>query len=282
MHLLYARFFVKALRDMGLLDFNEPFTRLYHQGTVLGPDGQKMSKSRGNVVAPDDVVDAFGADAVRCYLMFMGPFDQGGPCSIQGIEGVSRFLNRVWNLVQDYLSARPAAPVLGTEVGGEIRRMTHKTIKRVTAEYEGIRFNTALAGLMELSNALIKARDTEAARTAEYQQAVETLLKLLAPLAPHITEELWQYIGQHEASHSASIHVQPWPTYDEVLTRDAVVTVVVQVNGKVREKLEVAAEASEEEVRALALASERVKANLGGRAPKKVVYVPGKLINLVG
>jgi leucyl-tRNA synthetase len=277
MHLLYARFFVKALRDMGLLNFNEPFTRLYHQGTVLGPDGQKMSKSRGNVVAPDDVVDAYGADAVRGYLMFMGPFDQGGPCSVQGIEGVSRFLNRVWNLVQDSIVAFSGAPVMDTEIGREIKRSTHKFIKRVTAEYEEIRFNTALAGLMEFSNALIKVRETDAPRTAEYRQAIETLLKLLAPLAPHITEELWHQIGQRE-----SIHVQPWPTYDEALTRDAVVTVVVQVNGKVREKLEVAAEASEEEVQALALASERVRANLGGRAPKKVVYVPGKLINLVG
>ncbi len=276
MHLLYARFFVKALRDMGLLNFNEPFKRLYHQGTVLGPDGQKMSKSRGNVVAPDDVVDVYGADAVRGYLMFMGPFDQGGPCSIQGIEGVSRFLHRVWNLVQDSAEVFGAALVEDTEVGREIKRTTHKFIKRVTTEYEEIRFNTALAGLMEFSNVLIKARETEAVRTAEYRQAIETLLKLLAPLAPHITEELWHQIGQHE-----SIHVQPWPTYDEALTRDAVVTVVVQVNGKVREKLEVAAEASQEEVQALALASERVQANLGGRTPKKIVYVPGKLINLV-
>jgi leucyl-tRNA synthetase len=276
MHLLYARFFVKALRDMGLLNFNEPFKRLYHQGTVLGPDGQKMSKSRGNVVAPDEVVDVYGADAVRGYLMFMGPFDQGGPCSIQGIEGVSRFLNRVWNLVQDSAVVNTAVPVVDTEVGREIKRITHKFIKRVTTEYGEIRFNTALAGLMEFSNALMKARETEAVRTAEYRQAIETLLKLLAPLAPHITEELWHQIGQH-----ASIHVQPWPTYDEALTQDAVVTVVVQVNGKVREKLEVAADASEEEVQALALASERVKANLAG-APKKVVYVPGKLMNLVG
>jgi leucyl-tRNA synthetase len=277
MHLLYARFFVKALRDMGLLNFNEPFTRLYHQGTVLGPDGQKMSKSRGNVVAPDDVVDAFGADAVRGYLMFMGPFDQGGPCSIQGIEGVSRFLNRVWNLVQDSAEAFSGAAVVDTEIGREIKRTTHKAIKRVTTEYEHIRFNTALAGMMELSNALIKARETEAVRTAEYRQAIAVLLKLLAPLAPHITEELWHQIGEHE-----SIHVQLWPIYDEALTRDAVVTVVVQVNGKVREKLEAAPDASEEEVQALAMASERVKANLGGKAPKKVIYVPGKLINLVG
>jgi leucyl-tRNA synthetase len=277
LHLMYARFFVKALRDIGLLNFNEPFLRLYHQGTVLGPDGQKMSKSRGNVIAPDDVVGRFGADAVRCYLMFMGPFDQGGTSNIQGIEGVWRYLNRVWNLVQDATEAFSGAPIPGTEIGREIERTTHKFIKRITAEYEGLRFNTALAGLMEFTNSLMKARETEAVRTAEYRQAIDLLLTLLAPLAPHIAEELWHGIGYTE-----SIHVQSWPSYDEALTRDAVVTVVVQVNGKVRDKLAVAADASEDEVRALALASERVKKLLGGREPKKVIYVPGRLMNLVG
>ncbi|HEY7348885.1 MAG TPA: leucine--tRNA ligase [Ktedonobacterales bacterium] len=277
MHLLYARFFVKALRDMGLLHFSEPFMRLYHQGTVLGPDGQKMSKSRGNVIAPDDVVDTYGADALRCYLMFIGPFDQGGTSNIQGIEGTWRYLNRVWNLAQDAAEAFSGAPIPDTEIGREIRRTTHKFIKRITAEYEGLRFNTALAGLMEFTNALMKARETEAVRTAEYRQAVQLLLTMLAPLAPHITEELWQSMG-----HGGSIHTHPWPSFDEALTQDAVVTVVVQVNGKVRDKLEVAAEASEDEVRLLALASERVKKLLGGKEPEKVIYVPGKLINLVG
>ncbi len=277
MHLLYARFFVKALRDMGLLNFNEPFKRLYHQGTMLGPDGQKMSKSRGNVIAPDDVVDTYGADAVRCYLMFIGPFDQGGTSNVQSIEGVWRFLNRVWNLVQDAAEAFSGPPIPDTEVGREIKRTTHKFIKRITTEYEGLRFNTALAGLMEFTNGLIKARETEAVRTAEYHQAIERLLLMLAPLAPHITEELWRSLG-----HVQSIHMESWPSYEEALTQDAVVTVVVQVNGKVRDKLEVAVEASEDEVCALALASERVKKLLGGKEPKKVVYVPGKLINLVG
>ncbi len=277
MHLLYARFFVKALRDMGLLAFNEPFKRLYHQGTVLGPDGQKMSKSRGNVIAPDEVVDTYGADAVRCYLMFIGPFDQGGTSNVRGIEGVWRYLNRVWNLAQDSAEAFSGVPIPDTEIGREVKRTTHKFIKRITAEYEGLRFNTALAGLMEFTNALMRARETEAVRTAEYRQAIDLLLTMLAPLAPHITEELW-----HSFGHTGSIHMQAWPSYDEALTRDEVVTVVVQVNGKVRDKLEAAAEASEEEVRALALASERVKKLLGGREPKKVIYVPGKLINLVG
>ena len=195
LHLMYARFFVKALRDMGLLDFDEPFARLYHQGMVLGPDGQKMSKSRGNVIAPDDVVGRYGADTVRCYLMFMGPFDQGGPWSNQGIEGVARFMNRVWTLVtdateagvRDDAQAKPAGAALGVE------RLRHKAIARVTADYEGLRFNTALAALMEYVNALNKARDEapEIVKDAAFSRAVDTLLVLLAPMAPHLTEELW-------------------------------------------------------------------------------------------
>ncbi|HEU5367964.1 MAG TPA: class I tRNA ligase family protein, partial [Ktedonobacterales bacterium] len=207
----------------------------------------------------------------------MGPFDQGGTSSIQGIEGVWRYLNRVWNLVQDSAEAFSGAPIPGTEIGREFKRTTHKFIKRITAHYEELHFNTALAGLMELTNALMKARETEAVRTAEYRQAIEALLLLLAPLAPHITEELWHSFGYTE-----SIHTQPWPSYDEALTRDEIVTVVVQINGKLRDKLEVAADASEDEVRALALASERVQKLLAGKAPRKVIYVPGKLINLVG
>ena len=235
-----------------------------------------MSKSRGNVIAPDDVVDTYGADAVRCYLMFIGPFDQGGTSSVQGIEGTWRYMNRVWNLVQDASEAFRGPGVQGTDVGREIERTAHKFTKRVTAEYEGLRFNTALASLMEFANSLIKARETEAVRTGEYREAIDRLLLLLAPLAPHITEELWQHIG-----HSGSIHSQSWPDYDEALTQDAIVTVVVQINGKVRDKLEVAAEATEDEVRALVLESERVKAHLSGRQPKKIVYVPGKLMSIV-
>ena len=281
MHLLYARYFVKALRDMGLLDLSEPFTRLYHQGTVLGPDGVKMSKSRGNVIAPDDVVGRYGADAVRCYLMFMGPFDQGGPWNNQGIEGVWRFLNRVWALVTDTIEANGAAAAPDGErmPGGEaVERLRHKIVARVSGDFAGLRFNTALAALMECVNGLNKAREEspDVVRDPRFLEAIDTLLVLLAPMAPHIAEELW-----HQRGHDESVHQQRWPEHDPTLTVDAVITVVVQVNGKVRDKLEVAADISEDEVRARALASPKVAAATGGREPRKFIYVPGRLANVV-
>ena len=289
LHLLYARFFVKALRDMGWLTISEPFTRLYHQGMVLGPDGQKMSKSRGNVIAPDDVVSRYGADAVRCYLMFMGPFDQGGPWNNQGIEGVSRFLNRAWTLVTESLAAAgSASPATngahgaggGAELGERVERLRHKIIARVTGEYTDLRYNTALAGMMEFVNSLNHARDEapEIVRDPRFRAALETLLLLLAPLAPHIAEELWH---QARGSAASSIHIQPWPTFDPALTVDEVITLVVQVNGRVREKLEVASNISEDEVRMLALASPKVRAAMDGREPKKFIYVKGRLANVV-
>ncbi len=190
MHLLYARFFIKALRDMGHLKFDEPFTRLYHQGTVLGPDGQKMSKSRGNVVAPDAVVEKYGADTVRAYLMFMGPFDAGGSFIAENLEGVWRFLNRFWSLVNDAWVERPSSEE--TNESHAIERLRHKTIKRVTEEYANFRFNTALAALMECNNALIKQQHEPVARSAAFRDTLETMMQLLAPLTPHIAEELWQ------------------------------------------------------------------------------------------
>jgi leucyl-tRNA synthetase len=278
MHLLYARYFVKALRDMGLLNISEPFTRLYHQGTVLGPDGQKMSKSRGNVIAPDDVVGKYGADTVRCYLMFMGPFDQGGPWNNQSIEGVWRYMHRVWALAYDFIAARGESRG-ETEAGVAVERLRHKTIARVTEDYSGLRFNTALAALMEYVNGLNKAKDEDPAVLGDprFASAIDTLLVLLAPLAPHITEELW-----HEVGHNESVHVQPWPEFDPALTLDEVVTVIVQVNGKVRDRLEVAQDVAEDEVRRLALASPKVQAATGGRAPRKFIYVANRhLANVV-
>jgi leucyl-tRNA synthetase len=287
LHLMYARFFVKALRDMGLLNFDEPFTRLYHQGMVLGPDGQKMSKSRGNVIAPDDVVGRYGADTVRSYLMFMGPFDQGGPWSNQGIEGVARFMNRVWTLVTDATEAgardaqeKPAGAALGVE------RLRHKAIARVTADFEALRFNTSLAALMEYVNALNKARDEapEIVEDVSFSRAVDTLLVLLAPMAPHLTEELWHERRLHggiaEAEYT-SVHVQPWPEYDQALIVDETVTIVVQVNGKVRDKLELAPDIAEDEVRERALASAKVQSAMEGRALKKFIYVPRRLASVV-
>lgn len=279
MHLLYARYFVKALRDMQLLDMNEPFTRLYHQGTVLGPDGVKMSKSRGNVIAPDDAVGHYGADTVRSYLMFMGPFDQGGPWNHQSIEGVWRFMNRVWLLAMDYLESREVGDGRAEVVaGGAVERLRHKMIARVGEEYANLRFNTALSGLMEFVNGLNKAREETplVMRDPRFAEALDTLLVLLAPMAPHITEELWQASG-----HAESVHEQIWPDYDPDLLIDDIITIVVQVNGKVRDKLEVAHGMSESELQKLAFASEKVMAATNGQAAKNVIHVPGRLINIV-
>jgi len=274
MHLLYARFFVKALRDMGYLHFDEPFTRLFHQGTVLGPDGQKMSKSRGNVVAPDDYVSKYGADTVRCYLMFMGPFDQGGTFKAENLEGVWRFLNRFWGLVGESWIEHPKS--VETDESRAVERLRHKTIKRVTEEISNMRFNTALAALMECNNALIKLQGEEVARSTAFQRTLETMMQLLAPLAPHITEELWQQTG-----HDGSIHNTDWPLYDEEMTKDEIFTLVVQVNGKVRERIEVASNTSEGEIRSLVLANARVASFIGDSTIQKVIYVPGKLVNVV-
>jgi leucyl-tRNA synthetase len=274
MHLLYSRFFIKALRDMGLLHFDEPFKRLYHQGTVLGPDGQKMSKSRGNVVAPDDVVEKYGADTVRAYLMFMGPFDAGGNFIVENLEGVWRFMNRFWSLVNDAWVDHPADD--NSSESQAIERLRHKTIKRVSEEYASFRFNTALAALMECNNALIKQQREPVARSAAFRDTLETMMQLLAPLAPHITEELW-----HMTGHDVTIHRSTWPAFDEAMTHDATFTLVVQVNGRVRERIEVSADITEAQARQTALGNSRVASFIGENTVQKVIYVPGKLVNIV-
>ncbi len=275
LHLLYARFFIKALRDMGHLDFDEPFIRLYHQGMILGSDGQKMSKSRGNVEAPDYYVEKYGADTVRCYMMFIGPYDQGGSFKAENLEGVWRFLNRFWSLVNDSWVVGSVSDEQTSE-SQAIERLRNKTIKRVTEDLSNFRFNTALAALMECNNALIKQQNAPVARSAAFRRTLETMMQLLAPMAPHITEELW-----HLTDHVGSIHRTDWPTYDEALTRDDTFTLVVQVNGKVRERIEVASDISESEVRQLALHNPRVASFIGEATVRNIIYVPGRLVNIV-
>ena len=275
LHLLYARFFVKALHDMGYLDFDEPFLRLFHQGMVLGADGQKMSKSRGNVEAPDKYVDKYGADTVRCYMMFIGPFEAGGSFRADNLEGVWRFMNRVWSVVNDNWIAHKVDKTETSE-SKAIERLRHKTIKRVTEDLSNFRFNTALAALMEFNNVLIKQQNEPVARTATYRRALETLMQLLAPMAPHITEQLW-----HITNHTGSIHQTEWPIYDEAMTQDETFTLVVQVNGKVRERIEVPANITENEVRKVALENPRVAFFMGDSTIQKIIYVPGRLVNIV-
>jgi leucyl-tRNA synthetase len=272
MHLLYARFFIKALHDMGLISFAEPFKRLFNQGIILGPDGQKMSKSHGNFVNPDDYVQRLGADAVRCYLMFIGPWDSGGPWSPQGISGVESFLNRLWGIVLD--GPGESAPADAGSADDEALRLIHKTTKRVTDDIERFRFNTMLAALMEATNGLLRLRGRVSRRV--WREASERLTLMVAPSAPHLGEELWHRIG-----HEASVHLQSWPDFDEEMTVDRQITLVLQVNGKVRDRIDVPADISEEEARRLAAENPKVQAHLDGGTVRQVVYVPGRLVNIV-
>jgi leucyl-tRNA synthetase len=271
MHLLYARFFWKVMRDMGIVKGDEPFLKLFNQGQILGPDGQRMSKSRGNVVAPDSQVKKFGADTFRCYMMFIGPWEDGGPFQTDGIAGLERWLSRSWNL------ALAEMQFSEDDAGAarEMRRLTHQTLRKVTEDYTNFRWNTAIAAMMELVNGLSKAREGAVSKAA-WNEAIETMLLMMAPVAPHISEELWERIGK-----PYSIHQQTWPKWDAALATDDEITLVVQVNGKVRERLQVPAGISEDEAKKLALASESVKQHLAGAEPKKVIYVKGKLVSIV-
>ncbi len=270
MHLLYTRFWTKAMRDLGLVSFDEPMLRLFNQGIILGEDNEKMSKSRGNVVDPDDLVARYGADAVRMFLMFIGPWDQGGPWSSRGLEGTVRFINRCFNIVVE--QAR------GGEGGDAdtLRRLTHRTVRKVGDDLERFAFNTAIAALMELVNELYRLRETAVYRGAAWNESIGMLTLLLAPFAPHLAEELWQRTGGE-----GSVHLQSWPEYDGALTVDETVELVVQVNGKVRDRIVVAADAADEQVRELALAGERVRESMNGKQVVRVVVVPKKLVNIV-
>ena len=272
MHLLYSRFFTKALRDIGLIDFDEPFLRLFNQGVILGEDHEKMSKSRGNVVKPDEVVGRLGADAVRCFLMFIGPWDQGGPWSDVGINGVARWLNRVWDMVQ----RDPSTLNSVTDASKETLKELHQTIRKCHDDIDRFKFNTAIAALMEFSNHLNKIWAESAVDTATWNNCIEKFLLLLAPMAPHISEELWEFTG-----HSYSIHNQSYPRWDEKLAAEESITLVLQVNGKVRDRIQVAPNIEEVTAQELALASPKIKTFIENKTVNKTVYVPGKLVNLV-
>ena len=268
LHLLYARFWTKAMRDLGLVSFDEPFSQLYNQGIILGEDAEKMSKSRGNVVNPQDIVDRYGSDALRDFLMFIGPWDQGGPWDGRGIEGVSRFLRRALSLVGD-----------GDPSGAEadpshLPRRTNRTIKKVTDDLAAFRFNTAIASLMEHTNYLLAIKGEVGEE--EWADALRAFVLLLAPFAPHHAEEMWDALGE-----PYSVHEQPWPSWDEALIQAQEITLVVQVNGKLRDRIEVPADITEEAAKELALSSERVRPHVEGRELRKSVYVPGRLVNLV-
>jgi leucyl-tRNA synthetase len=277
MHLLYTRFFTKAMHDMGVVPFDEPMNALFNQGIILGEDREKMSKSRGNVVAPDDLVQAYGADTVRGYLMFGFRWDQGGPWDSKGILGVQRFLERVWELVTGEAKTRGGEAV-SAELLRELRRKQHQAVRRVTRDIEDFSFNTMVAGLMEYTNALIaiRAASPGVQQHPAWAEAIRTLVLMTAPGFPHIAEEMWQKLGQ-----PYSVHQQSWPTWDEELAKEDVVEIAVQINGKVREKIEVPTEIGEAEAKAKALAAAGVQRHLEGKTPAKVIYVPGRLVNIV-
>ena len=274
MHLLYARFFTKALRDLGLVDFDEPFLRLFNQGHIIA-ERQKMSKSRGNVIAPDEYVQELGADVVRSYLMFLGPWEQGGEWSDSGLNGMARWMNRVWELAHRDARQLDDSPSDDGAVR-ELRRTVHKTIRKVGEDLERFKFNTAIAALMEYSNSLNEVWERKGVGSDIWNDAIEKLLVLMAPMAPHISEELWERTG-----HEYSVHTQTWPQWDPDLAADEVITLVVQINGRLRDRIEVPASIAEDEAKQTALESTRIQPHIDGKDIANVIYVPGRLVNIV-
>lgn len=274
MHLIYTRFFHKACRDLGIVKGDEPMLQLRNQGQILGPDGQRMSKSRGNVIDPDEQVRQFGADAVRAYLMFGYRWTEGGPWSSDNIQGIVRWINRVWTLT---LGTKDAVAKQGdSSEARALERKLHQTIAKVSADLEKFEFNTVISALMELTNRISTSRDDGLAGSAIFKHAIDSLLLLMAPLTPHIAEELWAKLG-----YAYSIHQQKWPEFDAHKAQEERITLVVQVNGKVRDRIEVAAGIEEDAARKIALGSETVIKFLGGKTPKRVIVVKGRLVNIV-
>jgi len=261
LHLLYARFWHKVLYDIGVVKTKEPFQKLFNQGMILGEDGVKMSKSRGNVINPDDIVNEYGADTLRIYEMFMGPLEATKPWSTKGVEGARRFLDRVYRMFTEIVTIDNQNTAL--------ERVYHQTVKKVTEDIENLRFNTAIAQMMIFVNEVYKAPNVP-------QEYLENFLKLLNPFAPHLTEELWEFLG-----HQGTIAYEPWPTYDEAKTIHDEVTIIVQVNGKLRDRLIVARDTDAKELENLALSNERIQGFFKGMTVQKVIVVPNKLVNIV-
>ena len=281
MHLLYARFICKAMRDMGLVNFDEPFTSLVHQGIILGPDGNRMSKSRGNTISPDDYVNKFGSDVFRTYLAFGFAYTEGGPWSDTGLQAIVKFTNRIEKLVNDIVEA-------GSEVTGDISSVNfakeekdlnyviNYAIKNVSIDSNRFQFNTSIARMMELINAINKYQLVPNADMNLIKYAAKNLVLLYAPFAPHFTEELWEKLGE-----DYSIFNQAWPTHDENALVLDTVEIAVQVNGKIIFKLDVATDASSEEVKGIIMEDAKFIEALAGRSIVKFIYVQGRLANIV-
>ena len=278
-HLLYSRFWMRFFYKLGLVPTPEPFKRMMYNAYIMAPDGQKMSKSKGNVIDPMEIMDSgYGADALRVYEMFIAPYDMDAPWDPRGVPGTYRFLNRAWNLVQEFVDKNPSDSLDANEkTVQELLRLTHLTIKKVTRDIEEEKFNTAVASMMEMVNGLYKIKESHGIDTSdEWRFALESLIQILAPFAPHITEELW-----HEMGHDDTVHIGHWPKWDEKYLKSSVMTIIVQVNGKLRAKLELPSDMDKQGVEAAALADENVQKFTNNKPPKKMVYVPGKLVNIV-
>lgn len=278
MHLLYARMWMKVMQDAGLIEYSEPFTTLRNHGMILAPDGQKMSKSKGNTIEPGTLIDqGYGADAIRIMELFIGPWNQSANWSVEGMGGSFRFLQRVWALTQEFMASQSTGVDNATS-DDELKRTIHRTIHKVSKDIEELGFNTAIAALMEAVNELYKYKLTISMDTYNdtWRWAIENILQLLAPFAPHITEELWAQLG-----HDDSIHTSSWPEYDSAYLVSTTITMAVQINGKLRGQIEVAADTSKEDIIEAAKADTKVVPHLAGKEIKKSIYVPGKLVNFV-
>jgi leucyl-tRNA synthetase len=271
-HLLYVRFWTHFFNEIGLTDFKEPVKKLIYHGYINAEDGRKMSKSLGNVIDPLDVIDqGYGADALRTYVLFMGPIELDAAWSSKGIAGVYRFLNRVWVLTQEYLESDKSF----IDNDEAVLRIQHKTIRRATEDFSRLSFNTAISALMEYTNELYKLK-VDGFSSEIWGEALSTLVQLLSPFAPHVSEEINRELGSE-----VLVQNTPWPAWDDSLIVDETMTIIVQVNGKLRAKLDIAKEAGADEIKALALADGNVKTFVGNKKPAKVIYVPGRLVNIV-
>jgi leucyl-tRNA synthetase len=277
LHLLYARFWHKVLFDLGYVSKSEPFQRLVNQGIILGEDNQKMSKSRGNIVNPDDVIDEYGADAFRCYEMFMGPLEQMKPWSMRGVEGVARFLARVWRLFMTENQSgdwQLSAKIKDVDTDKTQQKVTHATIKKVTGDIESFSFNTAISQMMIFVNAFTNV-------DAIPFSAMRTFLVLLDPFAPHIASELWEKLNVKFSDAPGDITEQRWPTYDEQLLVEDEIEIVIQINGKVRDRMKMPILATEEELKSAALSNPKIQDRIADKTVRKVIVVPKKLVNIV-
>ena len=278
LHLLYLRFYARALADAGMMPYREPIKRLFNQGMILGEDNEKMSKSRGNVINPDDLVARYGADTVRCYLMFIGPWDQGGPWNSSGIEGAHRFIVDVWHLATAPGEGGASSGQTGEELGNsekEVSRLLHQTLKKVSDDYAAFKYNTLIAALMTLRNRLKSERERLLGRPL-WEEAMDSLILMMAPIAPFISEELWQ--RRHPG---ASVHLQSWPVHDPEKAAADAVTLVIQINGKVRARLEIPADTDPGQLERLAMEQPKVREALKNKTVRRVIPIGNKLINIV-